>query len=781
MNAIGAYEEALKSGSNISLLSGEIYESLGDIAARTLNRAVASLYYRNALIHYKPLHSGESGNIIRVNCKLGNVYKEDNELLTASQYYNEALSIPVDRIHNKQSLCIANACRGVCCLATNRAMKAISFFEMATRYFEPDGSTDPGIILSINKGLAAAYLAVNNVDSCTIFLRKAIDDAAIEMKDPDILANLLCMGADAFSMKCDYMKSLDCYRRGLSILDSHEQDCRCLRLKTELLTGRAELLSKMSQLTDSAEHCLILSFRDYQEAVRSAEQFNRIPGSRESKMIFNESLLDLCDAALNTGDRLQRDYHADLYRQLLEIAEAGRSRILFSGIVESDVRKLNTESLPSSMRDKLKQDQYVATSLRLNTNNEAGSGSEDLGQVMNLGKYTRPGNLMGQVSESSTGKSGTSVNGKETYDCLTPSKVKDVLGADDAFIEYFLGRNALFIFCITKDTSVIEKRDLPESFPENARDYFALLKTADTHRFSEISTYLYQLLISPVSPYLKNVKRLHLLPHRELSLIPFETLVRPGREDNSGGGDQGYHYLVKDYEIIYHNSAAIWCYDESSRQDNSGSMEYSGFAPVTGGDNRMPEGVTPLPAAFEEIRTISGLLGKNGYKTSVYFADEATEARFKNGSSRKKILHIATHCNVDEENPGNSGLLFPAKGTDFPEEEDGILRLDEIQHLTFDADLVVLSACSSGSGRISPSEGLLSLSRGFLFAGASTVLYSLWDIPDTFTRDFMVRFYSDFLTGKSYSAALRETKLSMIREKKTSLPLIWAGFIISAR
>ena len=122
-----------------------------------------------------------------------------------------------------------------------------------------------------------------------------------------------------------------------------------------------------------------------------------------------------------------------------------------------------------------------------------------------------------------------------------------------------------------------------------------------------------------------------------------------------------------------------------------------------------------------------------------------------------------------------SGNTFAISKQD---KNDGLLHFDEICNLHLNASMVVLSSCSSGEGKVTRTEGVLSLTRGFYLAGASNVLYSLWQIPDQLTSEFMLDFYRYYFSGKSYSEALREVKLKMISNPATSLPYLWAGFVL---
>jgi CHAT domain-containing protein len=116
--------------------------------------------------------------------------------------------------------------------------------------------------------------------------------------------------------------------------------------------------------------------------------------------------------------------------------------------------------------------------------------------------------------------------------------------------------------------------------------------------------------------------------------------------------------------------------------------------------------------------------------------------------------------------------------------EDGVLFLGEIYNLRLDADLVTLSACETGLGKISRGEGIIGLTRALLYAGARNVMVSLWKVADASTGDLMVNFYTNILEARKntrISAAMREAKLSMIKDQKYANPYYWSPFIMVGR
>jgi len=146
--------------------------------------------------------------------------------------------------------------------------------------------------------------------------------------------------------------------------------------------------------------------------------------------------------------------------------------------------------------------------------------------------------------------------------------------------------------------------------------------------------------------------------------------------------------------------------------------------------------------------------------------------------TRYRVVHFATHGFVDYEHPELSGLVFSMvdeKGTP----QDGFLRMHDIYNLKLPVDLVVLSACNTGLGREVKGEGLIGLTRGFMYAGARGVVASLWKVDDDATAELMKHFYAGmFQKGLSPAAALREAQLALRSQKRWESPYYWAAFVI---
>lgn len=143
-----------------------------------------------------------------------------------------------------------------------------------------------------------------------------------------------------------------------------------------------------------------------------------------------------------------------------------------------------------------------------------------------------------------------------------------------------------------------------------------------------------------------------------------------------------------------------------------------------------------------------------------------------------RIVHFATHGLLDSRNPELSGLVL-SMVDEHGQPQNGFLQLEDIYNLNLSADLVVLSACETALGKQVDGEGLVGLTRGFMYAGASRVLASLWRVDDEATAQLMKKFYEGVLQeGKSPAQALRQAQLWMQQQKKWSQPYYWAGFVL---
>jgi CHAT domain-containing protein len=185
--------------------------------------------------------------------------------------------------------------------------------------------------------------------------------------------------------------------------------------------------------------------------------------------------------------------------------------------------------------------------------------------------------------------------------------------------------------------------------------------------------------------------------------------------------------------------------------------------------------IEPLPGSEIEVKSIAALFEKSNRKAQLFLNKAANEAVLKN-TDLTPFRHIifATHGVIPEQ-PELAGLLF-AQDTSI-KTEDNILYAGETYNLNLNAELVALSACQTGLGKLVRGEGLLGLARGFFHSGTCNLLLSLWNVGDTSTSQLMTHFYQKEIENIPHPEALRLAKLKLIEEETTAPPYFWSPFI----
>lgn len=399
------------------------------------------------------------------------------------------------------------------------------------------------------------------------------------------------------------------------------------------------------------------------------------------------------------------------------------------------------------------------------------------------------------------------------------NQIREKLNSSDALISYHVGDSSLFIFVLTNDTLFHYSTTLNFNLDNQIAQYLENLKKFDRDKLISSSHFLYNVLIKPAENYLTGIQRLIIIPDKSLLYLPFEALIKgtpqPGQQAFSD-----LHYLMNDFEITYHYSVSLW--SETKERKACPNTGFLGFAPVFNSngtdtpDKRTVQKIlnssadqpvrssfiTPenqfsgLPYSREEMDAILALFEKKNLPARAYMNETATESNVKEYSNHYKYIHLATHGFANSIKPDLSGLVFisnsesqatgEVNSRDIPANltenlNDGILFANEIYDLTIDADLVVLSACETGIGKMERGEGMMSLNRGFLYAGARNIVYSYWKVNDKYTSELMKYFYSFLLEGTTYSKALQLAKLRMLENEESAYPLYWAGFALIGR
>ena len=288
--------------------------------------------------------------------------------------------------------------------------------------------------------------------------------------------------------------------------------------------------------------------------------------------------------------------------------------------------------------------------------------------------------------------------------------------------------------------------------------------------FVASASYLFKRLLQPVFNDIIG-KKLIVIPHNELNLVPFELLLTEEPDARSIPDYANLPYLLRELPVSYAYSCTL-LYDqvpERKAGKNTAIFLPDYSLPHKGGE--YPD-LSPLEGAREEVVAIQKLVhGK------VYRSTHATEREFRAAVSGYQVLHLAAHTLIDEKIPSLSSLVMspPADSMD-----DGLLHSYELYQMKLRARLVVLSSCNTGYGKLQYGEGLLSLTRSFFLTGVRSVAYTQWPLVDKTGALIITGFYDGMVEGQNLEVALRAAKLGYlsVADPVKSHPYFWAGYVL---
>lgn len=355
-----------------------------------------------------------------------------------------------------------------------------------------------------------------------------------------------------------------------------------------------------------------------------------------------------------------------------------------------------------------------------------------------------------------------------------------LLPPQSVLIEYMLGEQQLFIFTLTKGQLSLKQVPLPLDFEAKLKTLRNSITQKNFKQFTQLGYQFHQLLVGDL-PIPTDTKKLWVIPDGILYYLPWETLLTQPYAQASVNY-QALPYLLKKYVVSYDYSANL-IYSKKVLPQKLHTKKLLAFSPDFKSQlavnnqivvrDKLRDNLSELKGAEAEAKELSKL-----YAGQLFLGKQATEYEFKHNLKNGSVLHLATHAIVDDERPAFSRLLFSLSGKDTL--NDGYLHAYELYNLKLNAELVTLSACNTGFGKIQSGEGVMSLGRAFAYAGSPNVLMSLWSVPDKSTSEIMIRFYENLAQGMAKDKALQKAKITYLEnaDKITTNPFYWSSFVL---
>ena len=366
---------------------------------------------------------------------------------------------------------------------------------------------------------------------------------------------------------------------------------------------------------------------------------------------------------------------------------------------------------------------------------------------------------------------------------ISTNEIQAKLKSDETFIEYTFyetdSTSELYTFIISPSTIYFTQEVLNDNFLKDLEKVFRFLtnkkyqytKNTDAVQYATSAYRLYTKLIQPFENQFIN-SNLIIIPDGKLNYIPFDALLSELPDTIQNIQFNELPYLIKKYNINYSYSGNLLF---SLSKKHKPKKNVLAFAPEYNNDSILVGKsylkLSPLPGTKKEVESISKKM-----ETKTFLGSNASVNNFLANYQDFDILHLATHAIINDSVPSLSQLAF-SQNTGGHEKKE--LYTSDIYNLKINARLTVLSACNTGSGKLNKGEGVMSLARGFIYAGCPSIVMTLWEVEDNSGTDIMSLFYSYLKKGNKKDQALRKAKLEYLDQSNHRLahPHFWLGYI----
>ncbi len=788
-------EEILDANNNNdSYLYGVIYHYIGNIYDYKAQNERAIKYYEKTMNLAKE-HEILSEYIRRNYRNLAGIHFSLFNFNIAIDYCIRYLQLPKTSIKDKIE-CYSRLSN--CYRAINKIEEAEYYIQLAEKYAIRHLGAANSELSNIYSIKSYIYIKTGNNDKRLNYLNNAIEISALHnpFKSRKTSFALRNLGEYYCNIK-DYKKSLYTLHKAIIAITKEFNDTNIYSnpdihdaiLKINLLYllkyKAYSFYFYYEQVTGDIND-LKASLECYELAVELHEKIYAGFITEKSKLNFigkqRKNLNNTIEVALDVYEVTEDVIYAE---KALSYAEKSKSAVLLAYL--NDEKDKNFAGIPDSLINKEKKlrNEIANLNFRINSKNgaEFTTDEEYNGLKSRLFKLYRDEEEMIANYEDNFPEY---YNLKYNITATSLKQIQSILDESQTILEYTITWKELYTFIITRNNISVYTQDIDSTFLGNimkmreilSENKFGNYDIDDFRNFVKISYDLYEILISPVTGLIKD-KNLIIIPDETLNLIPFEVLITSDSVTSDYANFGDLPYLFKQYPISYSYSASLLL---SQRESKYPGKKITAFVPEYTGLYHYSDSLNdsinnevykllPLSGAEEEVNYISKF-----YKGKIYRANQALEENFKKSPARHNIIHFAMHTIIDDKNPMYSRMVF-TPGKD--KVEDGLLHTFELYSMKLKTNLVVLSSCNTGYGKMQKGEGLLSLARGFIYSGCSSLILTQWAVTDRAGSTLMKSFYYYLSKGNKKDKSLQNAKIDYLKnaDPVKTHPYYWAGYI----
>jgi CHAT domain-containing protein/Tfp pilus assembly protein PilF len=829
-----------------SLLIGTVYNNLASTHSHRGNHSNALENYQQALNYYKNKRfiAGTLSNI-------GGVYTELSLHDKALEYYDRSLKIhrEIGSVH-----LLANVYNRIGVAQSNLANYDQALVSYKQALDNSRQASTPDLTATILNNLGLLYKKLSEYDKAIDYYNQSLAMRE-EVSGPSDIATTTNNIGQLYWDKGNKEEAVNYYHKALKLreqvgnpYDIASSLNSMLRLTIdqqnfEQATVYANRLKVMGDSTDSYNmlqkahlhmgqihkenrnnETAIKHFKkaySYSQYLPSRRQLTSLKGlarqfyamGSDSAIVYGEKAISIIEELRSKAGALS-DFksgyfgkHSNFYNELASWVLANTSDIsrAYRLVEQAKARALSDELIKASQNI----NEQLPEKVRLKRNQKRNRINELYSQLENttenpkrekLRKKIRDVELDYASYENKLRDKHPQLKSLQSPNPISLQEAQNSVDKQTVILEYALSGNELLAFFISRSNVRVETLSRSGNIEELATELTtmvtdfkdAILSNASRTRLRSESAALYNLLLKPFEDELVNYSNLTIVPDGALAYLPFEAI------------SQGDQYLIENYHIKYAPSLTILTLlknpDPISRKD---LLAVAGSSFIRNNDGSLRRSnLSNLPSTLIEVDSIATHFQNASVLKDEQVSEEALKKLLR--QNNYKYVHLATHGIIDENKPNRSGLALSTKSEiSASSSEDGMLRSSEIFGMNINSDMVVLSACNTGLGKMVEGEGILGLQRSFFYAGTSTVVVSLWNVYDRSTASFMNEFYKSLLhqdTSRGWidsalrwigweqsipfgakAKAMREAKLKMIKHPLFNHPVYWAPFIVVGR
>ena len=536
---------------------------------------------------------------------------------------------------------------------------------------------------------------------------------------------------------------------------------------------------------------LVKSYEAYQKAIETLNVMKLAMSDEDSKLFATSQIIDVYYEAIYVGKLLYDLTGESKYlEQSFEFAETSKSFALYSEI--KAVEAMQFSDLPEDIKEnesrymgEIQAYEELLYKEQIKSDPDSSLIESFKDELFHLKDDYK--DLKQEIEQNYVNYYELKYNPK----FVSLKEVQEKLTYRDALIEYVLSDSLLITYVVDRKGINVISQEVGPEFEDECHEYYEILHnqnfSSGVHenykRYVNLGLKFYNILIKPCLQYTDR-KNFTIVPDGAITYIPFEGLLTRATETEYINY-MDLPYLIKDYSIGYSHSSTLLF----SKRYKTKSPEDKVLAFAPNYRNPLDENTDtaefrqvldtndflfPLVGTIKEVQSINETV-----PSRVFINEKATEANFKKYASDYNILHLAMHTMMRDDAPLYSMLAF-TNVRDDDSIEDNKLYAYEIYNLKLNAQMTVLSACNSGFGKMQKGEGMMSLARGFIYAGCPSIIMTLWQVTDKSSSELMTSFYKYLKKGKSKQEAMRLAKVDYLAQADdlTSNPYFWSGFVV---